>query len=155
MKQDHVQIRKTFFYLQGLGAGFFYLEDKNVLYNVCWFLLYNKVNQLLYIHPHPLEPPSNPAPIPPLQVITDRGQDLILSGESVSCRPVCNPIDCSPLGSCPRDFPSKEYWSGQPFPFPRDLPDSGIKLGSPALQADSLPRVGIARQKDCSESQSI
>ena len=48
------------------GQDFFYLEDKNVLYNVCWFLLYNKVNQLLYIHPHPLEPPSNPAPIPSL-----------------------------------------------------------------------------------------
>ena len=34
MKQEHVQIRKTFFYLQGLGAGSFCLEDKNVLYNV-------------------------------------------------------------------------------------------------------------------------
>ena len=26
-----------------------------------------------------------------------------------------------------------------PFPFPGDLPDPGIKPGSPALQADSLP----------------
>ena len=26
-----------------------------------------------------------------------------------------------------------------PFPSPGDLPDPGIKLGSPALQADSLP----------------
>ena len=25
------------------------------------------------------------------------------------------------------------------YPFPADLPNSGIKLGSPALQADSLP----------------
>ena len=25
------------------------------------------------------------------------------------------------------------------FPSPGDLPDSGIELGSPALQADSLP----------------
>ena len=31
-----------------------------------------------------------------------------------------------------------EYWSGLPFPSPGDLPDPGIKLGSPALQADSL-----------------
>jgi len=26
-----------------------------------------------------------------------------------------------------------------PFPFPGDLPDPGIKPGSPALQEDSLP----------------
>ena len=36
-------------------------------------------------------------------------------------------------------FSRKEYWSGFPFPSPGDLPDPGIKLGSPALQADSLP----------------
>ena len=32
----------------------------------------------------------------------------------------------------------QEYWSGLPFPTPGDLPDPGIKPGSPALQADSL-----------------
>ena len=31
------------------------------------------------------------------------------------------------------------YWSGLPFPSPGDLPTPGIKPGSPALQADSLP----------------
>ena len=31
------------------------------------------------------------------------------------------------------------YWSGLLFPSPVDLPDPGIKPGSPALQADSLP----------------
>ena len=34
-----------------------------------------------------------------------------------------------------------EYWSGLPFPSPRDLPNPGIEpapLASPALQADSL-----------------
>ena len=35
-------------------------------------------------------------------------------------------------------FPKQEYWSGLPFPSPGDLPDPGIKLESPALQADSL-----------------
>ena len=35
-------------------------------------------------------------------------------------------------------FPRQEYWSGLPFTPPGDLPDSGIKPGSPALQADSL-----------------
>ena len=33
----------------------------------------------------------------------------------------------------------KEYWSGLPFPSPGDFPYPGIKSGSPALQADSLP----------------
>ena len=32
-----------------------------------------------------------------------------------------------------------EYWRGQPIPSLAYLPDPGIKLGSPALQADSLP----------------
>ena len=36
-------------------------------------------------------------------------------------------------------FSRQEYWSGLPFPFPGDLPDPGIKPGSPTLQADSLP----------------
>ena len=35
-------------------------------------------------------------------------------------------------------FSRQEYWSGLPFPSPRDLPDPGIELGCPALQAYSL-----------------
>ena len=35
-------------------------------------------------------------------------------------------------------FPRQEYWSGQPFPSPRDLPDPGIEPMSPAQRADSL-----------------
>ena len=31
-----------------------------------------------------------------------------------------------------------EYWSGQPFPSPGDLPNPGIEPRSPALQTDSL-----------------
>ena len=33
----------------------------------------------------------------------------------------------------------QEHWSGLPFLPPEDLPDPGIELGSPELQADSLP----------------
>ena len=36
-------------------------------------------------------------------------------------------------------FSRQEYWNGLPCPSPGDLLDSGIKPGSPALQADSLP----------------
>ena len=35
-------------------------------------------------------------------------------------------------------FSRQEYWSGLPFPSPGDLPDSGIKPGSPTLEADAL-----------------
>ena len=35
-------------------------------------------------------------------------------------------------------FSRQEYWSGLPFPSPGDLPNPGIKPGSPTLEADSL-----------------
>ena len=37
------------------------------------------------------------------------------------------------------EFFRPEYWSGEPFPSQGDLPNPGAELGSPALQADSLP----------------
>ena len=37
------------------------------------------------------------------------------------------------------EFFRQEYWNGLSFPSPGDLPNSGIKTSSPALQADSLP----------------
>ena len=36
------------------------------------------------------------------------------------------------------EFSRHEYWSGLPFPSPVDLPDPGIKPGSPTVQADTL-----------------
>ena len=35
-------------------------------------------------------------------------------------------------------FSRQEYWSGLPFPSPGDLPNPGIELRSPTLQADAL-----------------
>ena len=55
------------------------------------------------------------------------------------CPNHCDPMDCSPPGSFVHEFSRQEYYSGLPFPFPGDLPNPGIKSGSPALQADSLP----------------
>ena len=40
---------------------------------------------------------------------------------------------------CPWDSPGQGYWSGLPFSSPGNLPNRGIKSGSPALQAVSLP----------------
>ena len=37
------------------------------------------------------------------------------------------------------EFSRPEYWSGQPFPSPGDLPKPSLKPWSPTLQADSLP----------------
>jgi len=37
------------------------------------------------------------------------------------------------------EFYRPEYWRGQPFPSPGDLPNPGIESRSPALQVDSLP----------------
>ena len=41
--------------------------------------------------------------------------------------------DCNRPGSTVHVFPRQEYWSGLLFPTPRDPPDPGIKLASPAL----------------------
>ena len=37
------------------------------------------------------------------------------------------------------EFSLPEYWGGEPFSSPGDLPLPGIEPGSPTLQADSLP----------------
>ena len=37
------------------------------------------------------------------------------------------------------EFSRQGYWSGLPFPPPGDLPDPGIKPGSPESPAVSLP----------------
>ena len=64
-------------------------------------------------------------------------------GESVSHSVVSDSLKPHGLGShkapLSMEFSRQEYWSGYPFPSLGDLPDPGIKLGSPALQADSVP----------------
>ena len=55
------------------------------------------------------------------------------------CLTFCGSMDYSPPGSLSMGFPRQEYWSWLPFPSPGDLPYPGMKPGSLALQADSLP----------------
>ena len=50
-------------------------------------------------------------------------------------------MDCSPPGSSVNGILQARIWEWVPFPSPGDLPNPGIKPGSPALQADSLPSV--------------
>ena len=37
------------------------------------------------------------------------------------------------------EIPRQEYWNGEPFLSPGDLPDPGIEPAFPAWQVDSLP----------------
>ena len=86
-----------------------------------------------------------------------------------SCLALCNPLDYSPpdfssvhgvfqarkntmAWQAPPStgFSRQEYWSGLPFSSPGGFPNPGIKLGSPALQADfSLSHQGILEQTKC------
>ena len=62
------------------------------------------------------------------------------SGKSLSrVQLFVTPMDCSPPGSFVLRFSRQEYWSGLPFPPPRNLHDPGNKNWPPALQAYSLP----------------
>ena len=62
--------------------------------------------------------------------------------ESISCSVVsnyCNPMDCNPPGSFVSGISqAKNSGVGCYCLSPGDLPDPGIKLGSPALGVDSL-----------------
>ena len=55
------------------------------------------------------------------------------------CLTLCNLMDCSLPDFSVHGILQQEYWSELPFSFPGYLPDPGIELGSPSLQADSLP----------------
>ena len=60
----------------------------------------------------------------------------------VRCSVVSNslrPLRLGPEGSCIHRILQQEYWEWVAYPSSGNLPDLGIKSGSPALQADSLP----------------
>ena len=50
-----------------------------------------------------------------------------------------DPVDCSPPGSSVHGILQASMLEWVAFPSPGDLPGPGIELGSPTLQADSLP----------------
>ena len=51
-----------------------------------------------------------------------------------SCPTLCDPMNYTVWNS-----PGQNTGVGRPFPSPGDLPNPGIKPGSPALQVDFLP----------------
>ena len=56
-----------------------------------------------------------------------------------SCPTLVTPWTAACQAPLSMGFSRQAYWSGLPFPSPEDLPDPGIELRSPALQADILP----------------
>ena len=56
-----------------------------------------------------------------------------------SCPTLCDPMDCSPLGSSVHGIFQARIMEWVAISFFRDLPNSGIILASPESQADSLP----------------
>ena len=49
------------------------------------------------------------------------------------------PLTVTRQASLSMSFSRQEYWNGLLFPSPKDLPNQGIKLRTPASQADSIP----------------
>ena len=62
-------------------------------------------------------------------------QESVLVAQSC---PTATPMTVALQAPLSMDFPGQEHWSGLPFPSPGDLPNPGIKPGSPSLQGDSL-----------------
>ena len=88
-----------------------------------WFLLVDAVGAVI-VHP-------------------DTVSHRYIATNGISCHlwPPCWWVSTEPreLCLCPVHPPQKtqlqEYWSGLPFPSPRNLPDPGIEPGFPAWQA--------------------
>ena len=70
-----------------------------------------------------------------------------------SCSILCDAMDCKPPGSSVHRI-SQVGILGLPFPFPRDLPNSGIEPISPALAGGffttELPRKPMLNRQDSS-----
>ena len=74
------------------------------------------------------------------------------------CPALCDPMDYRPPGSAVLEFLQARILEWVAFPSPQDLPDSGIKPRSSALQEDSLLfeppgkplcDLGISKSKVC------
>ena len=57
------------------------------------------------------------------------------------CPTLCDPVDCSLLGSSVHGVLQARILEWVAMSPPGDLPDPGIELISPALQANSLPLI--------------
>ena len=75
----------------------------------------------------------------PLAVYFTHGGVCIWTCQSLSCVQLfASPWTVACQAPLSMGFSRQEYWSRLPFPSPGNLPNPGIKSGSPLLQADSL-----------------
>ena len=73
--------------------------------------------------------------------VPQRAKDRIIMCVCVSCSVVSDsatPWTVAHQAPLSKGFSRQEYWNGLLCPPPGDLPNPGIKLRSPTLQADSL-----------------
>ena len=57
-------------------------------------------------------------------------------------------MDCNLPEETGMRFSMQEYWSGLPFPSAGDLPNPGIKTGSPALPQGKLRKEETLKAKE-------
>ena len=108
---------------------FFFFQSINLTMSFSFSTLFNDSS----LGQSPNSSASCPLPGFHPSVMCVHGHDPATQSESEvtqSCPTLCDPMSMG--------FSRQEYWRGLPFPFPEDLPNTGIKLTSPALQADSL-----------------
>ena len=85
-------------------------------------------------------PGSPSVSVPRICAVTLKGSH----GSSHFLYAKCKSLSCVRLFATPQTIQSMEFsrpesWSGEPFPSPGDLPNTGTEPRSPALQVDSLP----------------
>ena len=65
------------------------------------------------------------------------------------CPTLCNPMDYSPQSSSVHGISRQEYWSGLPFPSPRDVPHPGIEpissVATPLQEKHSVQFSSVAQ----------
>ena len=64
--------------------------------------------------------------------------NIVTASVAQSCPTLVTPCTAAHQAPLSMELSRQEYWSGLPLPSLGDLPDPGIKPGSPALQAVSL-----------------
>ena len=70
---------------------------------------------------------------------TRLGEDVSCVCCAQSCATLCDPMDSSPPGSSAHVILQARILKWVTIPFPRDLPNSGIKPGSSTWQAEFSP----------------
>ena len=86
---------------------------------------------LFFLHSD-TQPPTKPDEFTLPPTVYESESEVAQSGPTL-----CDPWTVAHQAPPSMGFSRQEYWSRFPFPSPGDLPDPGIELRSPTLQADA------------------